>query len=88
MSAFENQRLMLLKDDVVLGRFDNYTAVARFIGVDVSAEGRVTVLGITDSVGYLMEQYTIEEVLKDFARTRMSTLISRKGYCLIRYVVV
>jgi hypothetical protein len=85
MGALPPTKLLLTKDDTVIGHYTKYSEIALLLGAEVHADGTAHVAGLTDTVKYCMDQYTREEALRDFARSRMLNVIARAGYRIYRY---
>lgn len=46
----------------------------------ISPTGVVRFMGKVDSVSYNLDEWKVEEIIKDFAKTRMVELLKRKGF--------
>ena len=86
--------LLLTENDMVIGHFKSYGDIARHLGISVSDEGRVTLMGKEMGPTYCMEDTgsilnnswgSAREVENDWAVHYMSKNLPKR-YCIYRYL--
>lgn len=90
MGTLPHTALLVTCHNLVIGQYSNYYELALALGAKISDEGKASVQGITDTVTYNIgtepSQFDKHTALKDFARTRMLSVIQQRGYQVYRYV--
>ena len=68
---------IIIKNDVVIAEVDSLIELSDYFNVTITEAGNVFFNNVWDTISYNMKEYTKEEALKDFLRTRLFTLINR-----------
>lgn len=68
----------------MLYEFDTIEDVADYFHICTNIRGEVYFNGLMDTITYNISEYTQEEVIKDFIRTRLLKLINNAGYTIYK----
>ena len=72
--------ILLLDPTDGQGFYKSLYDIATVYTTFISPTGVVKFLGEVDSVSYNLDEWKVEEIIKDFAKTRMIELLKRKGF--------
>lgn len=70
-----NIKLYIVKNCELL-EFDNYLDLSYMFNIQISDKGKITFNNIEDTISYNMEEWTINEIRIDFAKTRLSKFVT------------
>ena len=72
--------ILLLDPTNGQGFYESLYDIATVYTTYISHTGKVKFLGKVDSVSYNLDEWKVEEIIKDFAKTRMIELLKIKGF--------
>ena len=87
MSGFIPPTAYLLNcNGVVINQFRNLSGIAYHLGIRVFKDGRVEFMGKIMPITYRMDEWTKEEVVRDWSRCYMSSHLPSQ-YTIYRYLL-